>query len=144
MILSPTVASGKPSMPIRLRPLNREGLQILFKTKSLGMSSTKLSKVLNVHPSNISHVIHGRRRSARIESEIAKIFGKASWNDVVLEARSEVQGKPVKVILREMEQKAKAAREDSEKRMADYIARNSERVIQTIPNKKTAKERRRA
>ena len=53
-------------------------------------------------------VVSGHRRSARIEAEIARILGKASWNEVVLEARSEVQKKPVAVILREMEQRRKA------------------------------------
>jgi len=53
-------------------------------------------------------VIYGKRSSTRIESEIARILGKADWNDVVLEARSEVQKKPVDVIVREIEQKLQA------------------------------------
>jgi len=69
-------------------------------------------------------VIYGKRLSARIESEIANILGKASWNDVVLEARSEVQKKPVELILREMEQRKDAANKASKKRMRDYIERD--------------------
>jgi Zn-dependent oligopeptidase len=63
---------------------------------------------MSLERSTVYHVTKGRRRSARIEAEIARILGKNDWNEVVLEARSEVQKKPVAVILREMKQKQKA------------------------------------
>jgi len=143
LILSPTRASGKPNMPIRLRPLKGEGLQILYRIKSIGLKPSDLSKSLSVYPSSISNVIHGKRRSARIESEIAKILNKKSWNDVVLEARSEVQGKPVEVILQEIEQQMHNARKASAERIAQYITQNSERAERVIRNGLADKKKRR-
>lgn len=115
MSIASIKASGKPNKPTRLKPLHKEGLRILFKVKDSGSSFTHLARSLNLHSSNVSNVVSGRRRSARIEAEIARILGKADWNEVVLEARSEVQKKPVKAILDEMrrarEERIKAQRE---------------------------------
>jgi hypothetical protein len=90
-------------------------MNILYRVKDLGSSFALIAQKLNLDPSNISNVVSGRRRSARIEAEIARILGKADWNDVVLEARSEVQKKPVKAVLEEMrrtrEGREKAARD---------------------------------
>jgi hypothetical protein len=83
-------------------------LYIKYRLAFAGEKLVEISRKIGLHHSTAYHVIHGRRRSLRIEAEIARILGKASWNDVVLEARSEVQGKPVKVVLREMEQRWKA------------------------------------
>ena len=66
---------------------------------------------MHVHHSTIYNVIRGQRSSRRIESEIARILGKADWNEVVLEARSEVQKKPVSVILQEREKRLQAGEE---------------------------------
>jgi hypothetical protein len=77
-------------------------MNILYRVKDLGSSFALIAQKLNLDQSNISNVVSGRRRSARIEAEIARILGKADWNDVVLEARSEVQTKPVKAVLEEM------------------------------------------
>jgi len=140
--LTPTTASGKPKTPIRLKPLHREGLQILYRVKSLGLSSNKLAQTLNVHPSSISRVVHGKCRSARIESEIARILGKESWNDVVLEARSEVQKKPVKVIKQEIERQIQAVRKAAEERMSDYMSRNADRAMMIVSGGKVGKKRR--
>ena len=123
-------ATGKPIMPIRLRPRHKEGLSIHYQLRSLGSSFTKIASDLSIQAPTVSNVVSGRRRSARIESEIARLLGKADWNEVVLEARSEAQKKPVAVILREMEQKKQAVR----KRMEDYSAENYERVFQLIPD----------
>jgi hypothetical protein len=76
---------------------------------------------LNVHNSNVYNVLYGKRRSARIEAEIARILGKADWNEVVLEARSEVQKKPVAVIRREMTRAREARVKAAKKALANHI-----------------------
>ena len=115
MNLTHRTASGKPDMPTRYRPTRQEGLYIQYKLKSLGKKLANISQGLSLNNSTFYNVIYGKRRSARIEAEIARILGKADWNEVVLEARSEVQKKPVKVILEEMrrvrEGREKAARQ---------------------------------
>ena len=110
MSLSPSTASGKPKMPYRLTPKRKEGLRIHYQLKTLDFSFLKIANNLSIQASSVSNVVSGRRRSARIESEIARILGKESWNDVVLEARSEVQKKPVKVIKQEIEQQIQEKR----------------------------------
>ncbi|MDR2186378.1 MAG: hypothetical protein LBO80_12045 [Treponema sp.] len=50
----------------------------------------------------IADVVFGRRRSARVEAEIARLLGKSGWNEVVLEARSAVTGKSVETIKDEL------------------------------------------
>jgi hypothetical protein len=107
--IAPITASGKPNMPIRYKPSLSEGHYIRYKTNLAGTKLAAIARNLNTDGSTVSKVIHGRRRSTRIEAEIARILGKASWNEVVLEARSEIQKKPVAVIVREMEQKLQAA-----------------------------------
>jgi len=102
--LSPTLASGKPTIPNRISPTFKEGQYIRYMLNHVGMKLVDVSRKLGLHDTNTRNVVFGLRRSARIESEIAKILGKASWNDVVLEARSEIQKKPVEVIVREMKQ----------------------------------------
>jgi hypothetical protein len=52
-------------------------------------------------PQVVSGVVFGRRHSARVEAEIARILGKAGWSEVVLEARSAVAGKPIEITLEE-------------------------------------------
>jgi hypothetical protein len=97
------MAPGKPTMPDRYRPTPKEGLHIKYKLHLTGKNIIEIPIKMGLHYSNVYHVISGRRHSARIEAEIARILGKADWNEVVLEARSEVLKKPVAVILREME-----------------------------------------
>jgi len=99
-----------PSTIPRLRPTYHEGRFIRTQAILKEYSSKKIADNLNVSQVSIHCVIHGKRRSARIESEIARILGKESWNDVVLEARSEVQKKPVKVIKQEIERQIQEKR----------------------------------
>jgi len=94
---------------VRLRSGYKEGRCIRAQAILHGLSLKKITDILGVSRASVHYVIYGKRRSARIEDEIARILGKASWNDVVLEARSEVQKKPVKVILQEMERESKKA-----------------------------------
>jgi hypothetical protein len=105
------MAPGKPDMPTRYRPTKQEGLYIQYRLKSLGKRLANISQGLSLNNSTFYNVIYGKRHSRRIEAEIARILGKADWNDVVLEARSEVQKKPVAVILEEMRHAREAARE---------------------------------
>jgi len=130
--LSPTVASGKPILPIRYSPTVQEGQYIRYRSSLAGVKLASIARSLNLDRSTVSKVIRGLRRSARIEAEIARILGHSSWNDVVLEARSETQKKPVKAILREMEQRAIAARKSADRRMAEYAAQNAERADRAI------------
>jgi len=78
------MASSKPKPPIRCRPTLQEGQYIRYRLKLAGNNLVDISRKLLLHDTNARKVIIGIRRSARIESEIAKILGKASWNDVVL------------------------------------------------------------
>jgi len=126
--LSPSMASGKPNMPIRYRPSPQEGKYIRYKISLAGIGLAVIARTLKADRSTVSKVTRGLRRSARIESEIAKILGKASWNDVVLEARSEIQKKPVGVIVREMEQKRAAKIKAVESDMAAHIAEGVKRM----------------
>ena len=88
----------------RLIPSGQEGIYIQYLLKATGQKFVDLAKITGVTPQFIPLVVFGQRRSKKIESEIAKILGHSSWNDVVLEARSEIQKKPVEVIVREMKQ----------------------------------------
>jgi hypothetical protein len=88
-------------MAVRLRPNYDEGLSIQYRLKRKRYSFVRIQERLGVSNQIIANVISGRRRSARIEAEIARILGKADWNEVVLEARSEVQGKPVDAVREE-------------------------------------------
>jgi hypothetical protein len=128
-------ASGKPDMPIRYRPSLSEGHYIRYKTNLAGTKLTAIARSLNTDRSTVSKVIRGLRRSARIEAEIARILGKADWNEVVLEARSEVQKKPVKAILEEMRQ----AREDRKKAQRESLgAAVSGREIEVADRRRRA------
>ena len=93
---------------VRYNPCYEEGLYIQFLLKTKKQSFTHVGEYLGVSTQIIANVVFGKRSSRRIESEIARILGKANWNEVVLEARSEVQKKPVEAIVREIEQKLQA------------------------------------
>ena len=136
--------SPRKREPVRYRPSYEESLYIQFTLKTKKLTFVRIAESLKVAPQTVANIIFGQRRSARIESEIAKILGKANWNEVVLEARSEVQKKPVKVILQEMEQKTHAARKAATERMAEYAAQNRERAVRIIPDGAAVKKRRRA
>jgi len=143
LIIAPLTAPGKPTVPIRYRPTRREGLNIQYKLKTSEKSFASLGRKLGITKQSVCDVVLGKRRSARIESEIAKILGKANWNDVVIEARSEIQKKPVEVIVREMKQKHDAKTMAVKENMAAHIAKGVKRMSMQ-PDKEVAKGRRRA
>jgi len=130
MSLAQQRGSFKEKYPstIRLRPIYSEGRYIRSLAVLKGLSLKKITDILGVSRTSIHCVIYGKRRSARIESEIAKILGKSDWNDVVLEARSEIQKKPVEVIVREMKQKYDAKMKAVKSDMAGHIAEGVKRM----------------
>jgi hypothetical protein len=86
---------------VRLRPGPQEGVRIQYRLKAKGISFVGIGLFLKTSPTLIHYVVFGRRRSARVEAEIARLLGAADWNEVVLEARSAVTGKPVKTLVKE-------------------------------------------
>jgi len=120
--LSLSMASGKPRMPNHIRPTLQEGQYIRYRTNLAGRKLVTIARSLSLDRSTVTKVIRGQRRSARIESEIAKILGHSNWNDVVLEARSEIQKRSVDVIVREMKQKHDAKIKAVKTDMAAHIA----------------------
>ena len=102
MSLTPIKASSKPKKPIHLKPNRMEGYHIQFELKCLSNSFVSMAGLLGISPPSVRNVVFGRRRSARIEAEIARLLGKADWNEVVLEARAAVTGKSLKTIQQEI------------------------------------------
>jgi hypothetical protein len=98
--LSPLLASDKKRIP-RLKPSGNEGYHIQFRLRCLGNSFVSIATQLGLAPPSVRYVVFGRRRSARVEAEIARLLGAADWNAVVLEARSAVTGKSVAAIIKE-------------------------------------------
>ena len=127
MILTPNKASGKPKKPDRYYPKPRESLNIQYKLKDAGETFVSIGKKIHITKQAVRDVIFGRRRSARIEAEIARILGKADWNEVVLEARSEIQKKPVKVILEEMRRTREGRLRAAKESLGEHIAQGMER-----------------
>jgi len=113
---------------IRLKPSFDEGLSIQYHLKRKNYSFVRIGNLLNKSPQSVRHIVFGQRHSACIEAEIVHILGKADWNDVVLEARSEVQKKPVEVILEEMRQ----AREERRKNQGEIIVSSKSRDIDVL------------
>lgn len=72
---------------IRLRPNQEDAIYIKY---WLGVKKYKIVDIamtLTVSKQCVQHIIAGRRRSRKVEAEIARLLGKESWNDVVIEAR---------------------------------------------------------
>jgi hypothetical protein len=86
---------------LRLRPTHREGLKIQYQLKDKSKTFVGIGYLMGVSAQIVADVVFGRRRSARVEAEIARILGRNSWDEVVLEARSAVTGKSVKTIVNE-------------------------------------------
>jgi hypothetical protein len=86
---------------VHLRPSPQEGIRIQYRLKAKGISFVGIGHSLKTSPALIHYVVFGRRRSARVEAEIARLLGAADWNAVVLEARSAVTGKSVAAIIKE-------------------------------------------
>ncbi len=90
------------------------GIHIKYLLESKRICFADLARNLKISQQMIQHVIYGRRRSRRVEAEIARILGHAEWNDVVMEARLAVSGvgKPTKSQIKKA--KAQAIKEHQE------------------------------
>ena len=69
------------------RPTSQEGLYIQYRLKQVSSSLANVGASLGLCIGSVFNVVFGRSRSRRIEAEIARILGKESWDDVVIEAR---------------------------------------------------------
>ncbi|MEL3908045.1 MAG: hypothetical protein P1P64_03390 [Treponemataceae bacterium] len=72
---------------IRLKPSKSEGKHIQYQLQQNGLSYVTIATKLDVAESVVLRVVSGERRSRKIEAEIARLLGRESWNDVVIEAR---------------------------------------------------------
>ena len=108
--------------PVRLKPSYREGLRIQYLLRDTGENFVGISTRLEIAPPSVRNVVFGRRRSARVEAEIARLLGKTGWNEVVLEARSAVTGKPVETLRQEQAARIDKKAQERERRSAS-IAR---------------------
>lgn len=86
MSLTGFPSPGKAKLRLRSSPI--EGHYIKYRLGLVGFRLSELPDALSVQKSIVYDVISGRRRSARVEAEIARLLGKPSWNDVVSEARA--------------------------------------------------------
>lgn len=76
------------SAKFRLKIKNRqEALHIKYLLKAEGLSLVDVGQNIGIQKGTVLNVVAGRRRSRKVETEIARILGKESWNDVVIEAR---------------------------------------------------------
>ena len=69
------------------RPTYQEGFYIQYQLGLQGMSIQAVADKCSVSWFSVSYVIAGLCRSRCVEAEIARILGKESWDDVVIEAR---------------------------------------------------------
>ena len=69
------------------RPTRQEGLYIQYRLGLQGITLRAVADKYSVSKAAVSAVTAGQCRSRRIEAEIARILGKESWDDVVIEAR---------------------------------------------------------
>ncbi len=69
-----------------------ESKYILFRLHLQGLNFARVGAKLQIGRDTVFNVIYGRRRSKRVETEIASILGAKSWNHLVAEARYVVNG----------------------------------------------------
>lgn len=81
-----TPAAKQPSKS-NWRPTREEGLYIQYRLGLQGITLRAVADRYSVSKAAVSAVTAGQCRSRRIEAEIARILGKESWDDVVIEAR---------------------------------------------------------
>lgn len=71
-----------------ITPRPAESAWLRYKLELAGSSVIDVAIQAGVTHGAVSHVISGRRHSARIESEIARIIGYPSWNEMLKAVRS--------------------------------------------------------
>lgn len=69
------------------RPTHQEGLYIQYRLGLQGITLRAVADRYSVSKAAVSAVTAGHSRSRRIEAEVARVLGKESWEDVVIEAR---------------------------------------------------------
>lgn len=70
-----------------ITPRRNESAWVRYKLELAGTDTSCVARSLGVTTSAVSRVISGERHSARIESEIARIIGFPSWNEMLLSIR---------------------------------------------------------
>ena len=80
------------ALPCRFLPSKQEGVYIRYQLNCRGISLADIARTFGVSAVAVHYVATGCRRSRRVEAEIARVLGKASWNEVVAEARLAVSG----------------------------------------------------
>lgn len=71
-----------------MTPHPNESAWIRYQLDLAGSSIKSIAFSVGVSPVSVSHVVSGYRHSARIESEIARVVGFKSWNDMLKAVRS--------------------------------------------------------
>ena len=71
-----------------ITPRRNESAWIRYRLDLAGVGLTGIAQSLGVSQPAVSYVISGRRHSARIEAEIARIIGYPSWNAMLKAVRS--------------------------------------------------------
>lgn len=72
---------------IRLRPNDQEAAYIKYWLSNNQYKIVDVAALSNVSKQCAQHVVSGRRRSRKVEAEIARLLGRSDWNEVVIEAR---------------------------------------------------------
>ncbi len=85
------------------KPEAKEGRYIQYLLRCKNFSFAKIARNMNINLETVLNVTCGRRRSRRVETEIARILGHDSWNDIVMEAHLAIQGigKPTKTQIKQ-------------------------------------------
>ena len=71
-----------------ITPKHHESAWIRYRLDLAGIGLTGIAQSLGLTKQAVSYVISGRRHSARIEAEIARIIGYPSWNAMLKAVRS--------------------------------------------------------
>lgn len=71
-----------------ITPRRNESAWIRYRLDLAGVGLTGIAQSLGLTKQAVSYVISGRRHSARIEAEIARIIGYPSWNAMLKAVRS--------------------------------------------------------
>ncbi len=131
MIIQKTDPSHK-GQDASFRIAKQEGYYVRYLLRSRELTFADVGRNLGINLETVLNVIYGRRRSRRVEAEIARILGHAEWNDVVMEARLATQGHgtPTKTQI----QKAKA---QAIKKRQELIARKR-KALGLSPKKEAA------
>ncbi|HIW37003.1 MAG TPA: hypothetical protein IAA30_08495 [Candidatus Treponema faecavium] len=71
-----------------ITPRPDESAWLRYRLELAGSGVTDVARRLNMTHTVVSRVISGRRHSARIEAEIARILGYPGWNEMLKRLRT--------------------------------------------------------